>query len=197
MKLFDPVCIVCDPTMLDIAHALRDALEFFRLRVHFYFCNQKRNVLDFLAGDIPPSQYVILCCGGVIPPDPPTLRFKSLVDLIDGRWQEVALDLTPASVPELVKLTDRTVLAYGCCTGDEALAQAFLDSGCRACIAPAGPLDQDAALLFPVSFFYHLLRAEREPGLSYTDEEAAKLAAAADTTSVEGTHQFRYFSRVG
>jgi hypothetical protein len=35
------------------------------LRVHFYFCLQKQNVIDVLAGNIPPSDYVVLCTHGI------------------------------------------------------------------------------------------------------------------------------------
>ena len=195
MKLFDPVVIACDPTALELGQAIRAALEAFRLRVTLYHCVQKRNVLDVLAGRIPDSEYVVLCAHGWNPTegDETKVSFRRLVDEIDGHRREVEFALTAEGIAELVSLADRTVIAGGCWTGDEALARAFLDAGCTAYIGPEGFVDQDAVVMFTIAFFYHLLSPERDADLRCDAEEAARRAAAIDTQFAEGTGLFRYY----
>lgn len=194
MRMFDPVLIACDQGTLDIATAIRSALELFRLRVYLHFCVQKRNVLDVLAGRIPDSEYVVLCCGGGHAPDGAKMAF-SVVDQVDGEWKEAEVALTPANIPELVSLRGRTVVALGCAVGVEAIAQAFLDSGCRAYVGPVRAVDQDSTALFAIAFFYHLLSPERDPKLTCAEEEAVRRARAVDRESAEGTQVFRYYAR--
>jgi len=199
MKMFDGVVVVCDQWSLDIGLAVRASLELFRLRVHFYFCVQKQNVLDALAGDIPRSDYVVLCTHGidtekidVATPDSHQAGFQ-VVDLIDGEWKSVWFALTPATVPQLVHLPGRTVISGGCASGREPLAHAFLASGCRAYLGPVEDVDQDADALFIIGFFYHLLTRSRDPQVACTDREAAVRAGQFDTHARAGTHLFRYY----
>lgn len=191
MRMFEPVVIGCDQGRLDVALAIRSALELFHLRVHLYDCRQKLNVADFLRGNIPESKYVVLCCGGWWG----DMQMKStfqVVDQLDGRWVSTEFSLTPADISKYVSLQGRTVISLGCNTGKKELADAFLDAGCSAYIGPDGALDQDSAAMFVVAFFYHLLRSDREPALACTDRQAVELAAALDAYSKEGTHVFRY-----
>ena len=115
MKMFEPVVIACDQTSLDLALPIRAALELYRLRAYLHFCVQKRNVLDFFAGRIPESKYVVLCGHGQI-------SFH-VVDEVDGRWKEVELRVVPENVPELVRLPGRRIVSTGCGNGTEALAE--------------------------------------------------------------------------
>jgi hypothetical protein len=202
MRMFEGVVIACDPPRLDVAMAVRSTLELFRLRVHLYFCVQKQNVLDFLAGNIPDAEYVVLCCGGFgldaregADVGRMGIEFARLVDFVDGRWQEVTVRLTPADIRALVKLPGRTVISMGCMSGREPIAKAFLDSGCKAYIAPITAVDQDADALFVIGFFYHLLFEERDARLSCTEQQAVVRAASIDTDFKEGTHVFRYWGR--
>jgi hypothetical protein len=199
MRMFDSVVIACDQWSLDIGSAIRASLELFRLRVHFYFCVQKQNVLDMLAGKVPPSDYVVLCTHGidtekidVASPDTHQAGFQ-VVDLIDGEWKTTWFALTPANVPDYVSLAGRTILSGGCSSGREPLARAFLESGCRAYIGPAEDVDQDAGALFSIGFFYHLLSRDRDPEVGCTDREAAERASRFDTHARSGTHLFRYY----
>lgn len=192
--------IACDPPSLDVTMAVRSSLELFRLRVHLYFCVQKRNVLDLLAGNVADAQYVVLCCGGfgleqseVADATQMGIEFARLVDFVDGRWQEVTVRLTPADIRALVKLPGRTVISMGCMSGREPIAKAFLDTGCKAYIAPVRPVDQDSDALFVIGFFYHLLSQERDPSMACTEEEAVRRAASIDMDFKEGTHVFRYY----
>jgi len=199
MKMFDSVVVVCDQWSLDIATAIRASLELFRLRVHFYFCVQKQNVLDVLAGQIPPSDYVVLCSHGidtekidVASPDSHQAGFQ-VVDMIDGEWKSIWLALTPSKVAQYVSLAGRTVISGGCSSGREPLARAFLRSGCLAYLGPIEDVDQDADALFIIGFFYHLLSRDRHTDLSCSDKEAAELEGRFDTRARSGTHLFRYY----
>ena len=183
MKMFDRVAIACDQGHLDVALSIRAALELFRLRVDFHFCVQKRNILDFLAGQIPRAEYVVLCAFGSdsrAPIEEISMGMDA-VDLIEGKWTGVRVPLTPENIPTLVNLPGRTVINLGCNSGLEPFANAFLEAGCKAYVGPDGPVDQDAAALFAISFFYHLLSSERDPSLACGDEEAVQRAAALGT----------------
>lgn len=200
MEMFDSVVIAYDQGSMDIALAVRFALELFRLNVYPHFCVQKKNVVEFLAGNIPDSEYVVLCSHGLEcthdMPEEPQDKMKMgfhVVDQIDGKWQKIEFALTPANIPEYVKLDGRTVIALGCGNGREPLARAFLKAGCRAYAGAILPVDQDSTALFAIAFFYHLLSQERDPSLSCSEERAAERAAAFDTESKEGTGLFRYY----
>jgi len=202
MKMFDSVVIACPTTYLDGGLAIRSALEWFRLRVHFYHCVQKQNVLDFLTGGIPSSDYVVMVSGGLICADADggnanemAMGFPGLVDLVDGKWQAADFWLTPGDIPELVNLKGQTIISLGCGSGREPFAKAFLDSGCKAYIGPVGEVDQDATVMFTTALFYHLLSPERAGSGPCSDEEAVRRAASVDTLCREGTHLFRYYTR--
>ncbi len=85
-----------------------------------------------------------------------------VVDQIDGKWDGIEFALTPANIPQYVKLKDRTVIALGCGNGREPLAKAFLKAGCRAYAGAIKPVDQDSTALFAIAFFYHLLTHDRD-----------------------------------
>lgn len=206
MKMFDSVAIACEQDTLDIAMAIRSSLELFRLRVHLHLCVQRRNVVDFLSGDIPDTEYVILCCGGhhageggpVVPGDGQVgINFIGVVELVDGKWRSGTFSLTPENIGEYVRLPGRTVICNGCNTGHEALSKDFLDAGCRAYVAPIRSVDQDATALFTIAFFYHLLCNERDPSLQCSDEQAVQRASALDAGFRDGTASFRYYGRDG
>ena len=191
MNMFDSVVIACDPTALDVACAIRSSLELFRLRVHFYPCWQKRNALDVLSGNVPPSDYVVLACHGS--DDGEGITFVRLVDRVDGQWTGVDYKATTAEIPTLVQLPGRTVLGLGCRAGDRRIAEAFLRAGCKAYIGPERYVDQDACAVFAIMFFYHLLAHERPGGGRLSEQEACQRAMSADPASREGPGTFRYY----
>jgi len=203
MKMFDSVVIAYDQWSMDIGLAVRASLELFRLNVYPHFCVQKKNVVDFLAGKIPDSEYVVLCSHGLGTTDAPEEQPDEMkmgfhvVDEIDGKWDKIEFALTPANIIEYVKLKGRTVIALGCGNGREPLARAFLAAGCRAYVGAIGPVDQDSIALFAIAFFYHLLSQGRDSSLSCSEQEAAERAAVIDTEFKEGTHLFRYYSGNG
>jgi len=201
MRMFDSVVVACDQGSLDVALAVRGALELFRLTVHLYFCVQKRNVLDLLGGKIPDADHVVLCSHGLGSEGSPDesgaeMRMGFLVvDEVDGKWQKVEVALTPGNIPDLVRLPGRTVVSLGCASGREPIAKAFLQCGCRGYAGPVLPVNQDSTALFAIAFFYYLLSSDRDASLKCGEAEAAQRAGALDTGFREGTGSFRYYAR--
>jgi len=199
MKMFDPVVIACDPWSLDLGVAIRGALELFCLRAYLVFCLEEQNVLDFLGGKIPESEYVVLCSHGLgSEGDEPPEKMKMGFFLPDKSGRErygVEFPLTIKNIPQIVNLPGRKVLALGCANGREPLAKAFLESGCKAYIGADEGVDQDSGPLFAINFFYHLLSSKRDPALKCTDQEAVERARSIDVDFREGTRLFRYYVR--
>ena len=197
IRLFDPVVIICDRSMHDTALAVRGVLESFCLQPLLYRCVQQRNVLDALAGQIPPSEYVVLACHGV--PEENRLFFTVVQEVADQQdvWGNSECSLTPANIPDLVQLPSRTIVSLACGSGRDPVARAFLAAGCRAFSGPLGTPDMDAALMHTCAFFYHLLAAEHDPALHHSEREAAMRAVAFDAESRAGTAMFRYSAREG
>ena len=204
MKLYKSVVICCDksPKLFQDATAIRAALEALGLRVHLYDLAQKRGALEFLAGAMPECDYVVLFCHGGRDSDGRPQLTLNVVDQVDGDydnprgWERVTLGLTPANIPEYVKGMGRTLVCVACGAGQEPFAQAFLKAGYTGYIAPQGNyINANAAMVFVVAFFYHLLtesRIEDEP-TRYTDQEAVALAAALDADYPRGTRVFHYY----
>lgn len=199
MKYFETVVVVTDEDTFELGAALRASLECFRLHVDFHRCHQRRRLLEVLGGDVAPSQHIVLCAHGWSEPQPESLNFRQMVDLIDGRWGPATLQLTPDVVRETVRLSGRTALVLGGCqAGRPGLAEAFHDIGCSHYIAPSDEVsgvDADSALLFAIGFFYELMQEERDPRVACSVEEAVRRAAAIDALSQEGTHLYRCFTR--
>ncbi len=204
MKMYQSVVICCDksPKLFQDATAVRAALEAFGLRVHLYDLAQKRGALEFLAGAIPPGDYVVLFCHGGRDPDGGMQLDLRVVDQAEGDydnprgWERVTLGLTPANIPDCVQGMGRTLICVGCGAGQEEFAQAFLKAGFKGYIAPqADYINANAAMMFVISFFYHLLAESRieDAPVKYTDQEAVALASALDANYPRGTRIFRYY----
>lgn len=189
MEMFDSVVVAYGPTTFDLAMPVRSLLELYRLHVHMYYCCQKRNLLDVLGGRIPDADYVVLVFGGGHDEDlrrGGCISCPRLVEEVAGRWEGVDVSFYPEDIRRLVNLQGRTVLAMGCNTGTEELARAFLESGCKAYIAPAGSIDQNSTTLFVGAFFHYLL-AEPPDGLD--DHQAVERARKLDSQ----TDSYRYY----
>lgn len=63
-------------------------------------------------------------------------------------------DIGPKEIRQFASLEGKTVLSTGCETGKSKLAQAFLDAGCKAYIAPEEAVDGNATVIFTQLFFY-------------------------------------------
>lgn len=198
MRMFESVVVVTDPATFELGVALRGVLDAFRLRCDFHQCVQRPKLLEVLGGARAPSEYVVLCVGGWHPPEPESLNFIRMVDLVDGSWQEVGLQLTPETIRQTVKLQGRKLIVLGGCNGgSQGLVQAFLDAGCTHYVAECGEangVDANACLLFVIGLFYQLLLEECGGSAASTFEEAVQRATAMDTLSKEGTHLYRCFS---
>lgn len=206
MRLFfNHVVIGCDytPEMRKQAETLRSVLECFAIRVHLYQFVHYRNVVEFLKGEIPECDYVILFChgGGETREDKQlNLRVIRQADDQDERkdgWQNFTLHLTPEDIPEYVENPKGTLICTACGSGDQAWANSFLDVGYKAYIAPAGNyVDGNSGILFVTSFFYHLMMPTRDyTNHVFTPQQAVEAASRADAHYKYGTRLFQYFER--
>lgn len=140
-------------TLIDMeggpAGALRPALEAYGLRVDYTLVGQARHLIAAL--DRPVAEYVILACHGdegriLVPELAPSLeRFQPT----HGPWG-------PAEIRRYVRVSDATVISTGCETGTEELAEAFLDAGAAAYVAPNRAPFGYASLFAPLLLFYEL-----------------------------------------
>jgi len=132
------------------AMTLRSVLECFNYRVEIHRVGSRPQFIEILRGNVPTFRYVVLSCHGdenglVIP-------YQS-----------------PVSATELAQVTHlpgHIVVSLGCMTGTEALAQAFLDSGCEAYVAPTDYVNANAAFLChtPILFSGRQTLTERSGG---------------------------------
>lgn len=209
LKMFTPVAIVCDHTMFREAHALRTVLESFALQVDFHYLIQKRQVLDFFAQSRNYAYTVIFCHGSGESVDDMHLRIE-VVDQQSGDydnpegWDFIAVELTPARIAEYIQNRDGTLLSTACGSGRKPLAEAFLNAGYSAYIAPISledseeheDVDLDSSLVFFITFFYYLMAGvERDYSTTtYTEQEAAEKAAEVDPDFILGTKCFRRYT---
>ena len=207
LRMFTPVAIVCDRTMLREAHALRGVLESFALQVDFHYFIQKRQILDFFAQPRNYAYTIIFCHGSGKTAEDMHLRLE-VVDQEAGDydtpgdegWDFVVVELTPAKIAEYVQNRDGTLLSTACGSGREPLAEAFLKSGYRSYIAPVhldDPeeiyVDLDSSLVFFTNFFYYLMDGvDRDYSTTtYTEQEAVEKASQLDPDFRFGTKIFR------
>ncbi|QKG85279.1 delta-aminolevulinic acid dehydratase [Kroppenstedtia pulmonis] len=94
-------------------------------------------------------------------------------------------DIGPKEIRQFASLEGKTVLSTGCETGKSKLAQAFLDAGCKAYIAPEEAVDGNATVIFTQLFFYEKIQNNRRT------EEAFRLAQGIDSE----TGYFRLFQK--
>jgi hypothetical protein len=197
-----PVAVVTDRDSVEVASAIRAALEVFRLRVDFYRMVQRRHFLAFLAGEHIPYDYTVLCAHGTGPDEAPRIVVE-VVDQVAGDyeaetgWESVLVELTPQTIPKLVHAAGGTLVCGACGGGRAPLAEAFLGAGYDTYIgAEQSYVDAESAFLFTVGFFYFALAEDRGPdAVPYSDAEAVERAAALDPNFRYGTRLYRYYSR--
>lgn len=151
----EPVSIVLVSYTDLEAMALRNVLECFNYRVEMHRVGSRPQFIEILRGNIPTFRYVVLSCHGdenglVIPYQNP---------------------VSATELAHVAHLPGHLVVSLGCMTGTETLAQAFLDGGCEAYIAPTDDVDANAALLFAMHLFYFLAATR---SLSEAVEESRK-----------------------
>lgn len=133
------------------ARLVRDSLEEFGIRVHYFSIGQSRHVLAALGGDRPVAPYVIVSCHG----SAGRILLPELGGPIAGA-QPFLDELGPEHVREYLRIPGSTVICTGCDTGDRALAEAFLAAGAGAYFAPTDSPDGHAAFLAVLLLFYEL-----------------------------------------
>lgn len=141
--------------LIDVEHEftrpLRDGLEVFGVRVNYLRVGQPRHLVAALDGSRPIAPYVIVSCHG----DEGRILMAELAEELAG-FQPFNGAVGPDRVREHFRLPGSVVLVTGCDTGDPVLADAFLDAGAGAYIAPHGAPFGYASVFAPLFFFYEL-----------------------------------------
>ncbi|MFI2240658.1 hypothetical protein [Streptomyces chrestomyceticus] len=162
----------------DHGRPLRDALESFRVQVNYLPIGQPRHFVAALDGTRPVAPYVIVSCHG----DEGQVLMDDLAPELAAH-QPFNDSAGPEEVRSHVRLPGSVVIVNGCDTGNPALADAFLDAGARAYIAPHGAPFGYAGLFAPLFLFYEL--TEQRP----LEEAVARLRAHDDELGMWELHQ--------
>ncbi|MFF0011971.1 hypothetical protein [Streptomyces sp. NPDC005374] len=133
------------------AHALRDGLEVFGVHVNHLRVGQPRHLVAALDGSRAIAPYVIVSCHG----DEGRILMEDVAEEL-ARFQPFNGAIGPDRVREHFRLPGSVTLVTGCDTGEPALAEAFLDAGASAYIAPRGAPFGYASVFAPLFFFYEL-----------------------------------------
>jgi hypothetical protein len=148
--------------------AVRAGLESFGLRVRRTAVGQSRHLVAVL-GEQRDADFVVLLCHG----DEGAILFPELAEEVE-RYQGFHGRITPEELRRFARFTDQVVIATGCETGHAALADAVLDCGAAAYLAPIGAPFGYASVFAPLFVFYEL--TERR-----TLEQAARRLNAHDS----------------
>ncbi|NUU20863.1 MAG: hypothetical protein HOV68_05010 [Streptomycetaceae bacterium] len=141
------------------ARPLRDALEVFGVRVNYLPVGQPRHLVAALDGSRPIAPYVLLACHG---DEGRIIVCEELADEL-ATFQPFNGSLGPAEVRAHVRLPGSTVIVTGCDTGHPDLAEAFLDAGATAYIAPREAPFGYASVFAPLMLFYELTEQRTLP----------------------------------
>ncbi|MFG3256468.1 hypothetical protein [Streptomyces sp. NPDC048172] len=131
--------------------ALRTALEPFGVHVNHFPVGSARHFVAALGGRRTPAPYVLLCCHG----DEGRILLEELAEEI-ARFQPFPGHVGPAEVRTHVRLPGSVVISTGCETGAPELAEAFLEAGASAYVAPEGAPFGYASVFAPLLLFYEL-----------------------------------------
>ncbi|MGW0662214.1 hypothetical protein [Streptodolium elevatio] len=133
------------------ATAIRGVLEGFGVRVNYFPVGQARHIVAALGGERSAAPYVVIACHG----DEGAILMDELAGEL-AAFQPFDGNIGPAEVRAHLRFPGSVVIATGCDTGDEALAEAFLDVGAAAYVAPVhGPFGY-ASVFAPLFLFYEL-----------------------------------------
>jgi hypothetical protein len=131
--------------------ALRSVIEQHGIQTRTFFIGQARHLVLVLSGEEGVlAPYVVLSCHG-----DDGIVLPQLADEIES-WQPVHGRMRPQDVREHVRLQGQTVICTGCDTGNEEMADAFLDAGAGAYLAPTGAPFGYASVMAPALLFYVL-----------------------------------------
>lgn len=138
---------------------MREALEACGIRVNRFRVGQARHLVRALSTEAT-ADYVVLACHG----DEGRILVPELAPEIE-RFQPFHDGLGPEEIRRFVRLAGSVVIATGCDTGGDELAQAFFGAGAAAYVAPAGAPFGYASLFAPLLLFYELTQgAVARPG---------------------------------
>ncbi|NLH70436.1 MAG: hypothetical protein GX454_09695 [Brooklawnia sp.] len=130
--------------------AVRAGLERFGLSTRRTQVGQARHLVTALAGHST-AEFLLLLCHG----DEGDLVLPELAAALE-QYQPFHGRVTPEDLRGFARLEGQTVIATGCETGHPELAQAFLDCGAAAYVAPTGAPFGYASYFAPISLFYDL-----------------------------------------
>ena len=130
--------------------AVRTGLERFGIRTRRTHVGQARHLLAALTEDSD-AEYLLMLCHG----DEGAIVLPELAEEVE-QYQPFHGRITPDDLRGFARLDGRVVIATGCETGHPDLAQAFLDAGAAAYIAPTGAPFGYASYFAPISLFYDL-----------------------------------------
>lgn len=148
------------------AYALRAILEYEGLRVNWFPVATTGQFRRLLSGAESPAGHLVFCCHG----DERGIVLEGLAQG-DEPGEPPPDRLTPELVRLHASLPGRVVIATGCHTGSAEMANAFLDAGCAAYIAPDG---------YPQSALLFLHRLYHELAIGAALQTAADAAARQD-----------------
>lgn len=158
----------CDLSAL----ALRSSLEYFGARVNVHWIGRPNDLIDVLSGDYldNPCDYLILDFHG----DEGRLYMTELDSEIYEPDEPRGKFFDYHQVRKYTKLKNINVIANGCTLGDENLAKAFLDSGCKSYMGPNDYIDGNSALMFIIAFMYEVINNKK------SQKEAFEIARSID-----------------
>jgi hypothetical protein len=132
-----------------LGEALRPMLECYGIQVELCKVGQARHLAAALSA--PETPFVVLETSG----DEGDIVLDELADEVQ-RFQPFGPRVTPDDVRRVADLRGATVVATGGDMGSEAMADAFLDAGAEAYVAPAGAPFGYASVFAPAMLFYEL-----------------------------------------
>lgn len=139
------------------AVAERALLEEFRVSVNLILVGRATDLIAALSNP-EAAPWLILSCHGL----DGTILLEALAPEIAAG--EPFNDFCgPDHVRRYAHLPDRVVFSTGCQTGMPALAEAFLDAGCQAYIAPAEFPEGSTPLVFLTNLIYELWQGRELP----------------------------------
>ncbi|HZG15258.1 MAG TPA: delta-aminolevulinic acid dehydratase [Candidatus Bathyarchaeia archaeon] len=154
-KPFMNVALVCGPNCDMETQAIRSTLEYFGARVFTYWIGRPNDFISVLSGqDIyNGTDMIILNFHG----DEGKFLMPELgADVYEE--SEPREDFGPDEILRYAKLNGKTVVSNGCSLGEETLARAFLDCGCKIYMGPKEYPDGNDALMFLIRFFYEIIQ---------------------------------------
>lgn len=165
------VALVCGPDSDMETQAIRATLECFGARVFTYWIGRPNDLISVLSGEdlYADTDMIILSFHG----DEGKLLMPELGESVYEEGEPRG-DFGPDEVLRYAKLDGKIVFGNGCSLGDRALAEAFLDRGCRIYIGPDDYPDGSSALMFMLRLFYEMIQNGKSV------REAYELASAMD-----------------